>query len=88
MHVTFNFEDRNLFLSADEWDHLISAGNSPALTSVSAAIVGTLEGGGAVMIDKKDVGIMKRMDSVPEFDAYLRDINDKRKRENLNPIKR
>jgi hypothetical protein len=88
MRVTFNFENRNLLLNADEWDHLISGGNSPALTSVSAAIVGTLRDGGAVMIDKRNVGIMKRMDSVPEFDAYLSDINDIRKLENLDPIKR
>ena len=62
------------------WTDLTISKSTVAFSSVTSTVIETLKRGGAFMIYRDDVGIMRRFDRLSEFETYMSEIDDQRKR--------
>lgn len=86
MNVTVEFDDPNLLIAEVVWNDLRTGKSTVALSSVRSTALETLKRGGAFMIYRNDIGIMRRFDRLSEFETYLSEIDDQRKRLGLETL--
>lgn len=83
MRVPAEFEGNNLWMTEEAWFDLTNAESPFSLSTVKSIIIFTLERKGAFIIHKDDVGIMRRFDRASEFEAFMNEVEDKRRQKGL-----
>lgn len=83
---SFWFDDNKLYVSREGWSDLAADPSVIGLAGVVASAVEVIKRQGAFIIDGGEEGIFRRIDSVPEFQQFVSDVDSARRKLGLRTL--
>lgn len=79
MSFSLNFLEHNISIANDVWTALETTGSDVSLANVRAAILSVLERSGTFTIEDSNDQVVRRIETVEEFEGYMQEIDMQRK---------